>query len=510
MEHEKIIRGLHPLERKALPAIAKHSEFDEIVTATKLQPVEVMRALQWLEAKELVKTTEDSKEVVELDTNGKEYLKAGLPEMRFLKALKEKNNLAMDELMKAAKLSNEEFSISIGTLRGKMAINISSDKKFSITEQGSKMLAKPSFEEMFLKKAFPVDIKSLTDEERFALESLKKRKSIIKIGLSKKITAELTPLGKELAKLKITGEDVIDSLTPKMLEDGSWKGKSFRSYDISVNVPRMYGGKRHYVKQSIDYAKRIWTDLGFKEMEGPMLNTSFWNFDALFTAQDHPVRDLQDTFFIKNPKFGKLPSEKLVEAVKASHEHGIKGSIGWRYKWNVDEARKNVMRTHTTVLSARTVAAIKKSELPAKFFAVGRCFRNEAVDWSHLFEFNQTEGIVVDPDANFRHLLGYLKEFLKKMGYEKARFRPAHFPYTEPSVEMDVFHPVHKKWMELGGAGVFRPEVVVPLLGEDIPVLAWGPGFDRIMTQYYGITDLRDLYRNDLKQIREMKYWMRE
>lgn len=510
MEHEKIIRGLHPLERKALPALAKHSGFMDIVSATKLQPVEVMRALQWLQGKELAKVSEAAKEVVELDINGIEYLKTGLPEMRFIKALKEKNNLSMDELMKAAKLSNEEFSISIGTLRGKAAISISQDKRFSITEQGMKLLAKPSLEELFLKKKFPLEVSTLGSEDKLALENLKKRKSIIKLGLVKTITAELTPLGKEISKLKLGSEEVIDSLSPKMLEDGLWKGKGFRSYDVSMSVPRVYGGKRHFVRQSIDYAKKIWTDFGFQEMEGPMLNTSFWNFDALFTAQDHPVRDLQDTFYIKNPKFGKLPSQKLVEAVRKAHESGTPGSKGWRYSWSAEEAKKNVMRTHTTVLSARTIAAIKKSELPAKFFAVGRCFRNEAVDWCHLFEFNQTEGIVVDPNANFRHLLGYLKEFLKKMGYEKARFRPAHFPYTEPSVEMDVFHPVHKKWMELGGAGVFRPEVVVPLLGEDIPVLAWGPGFDRIMMEYYKLTDLRDLYKNDLKQIREIKYWMKD
>ncbi len=146
-------------------------------------------------------------------------------------------------------------------------------------------------------------------------------------------------------------------------------------------------------------------------------------------------------------------------------------------------------------------------DLPKKFFAVGRNFRNETLDWSHLFEFNQFEGIVVDKNANFRHLLGYLKEFFKKIGYPQARFRPAHFPYTEPSVEIDVFHPVHKKWIELGGAGIFRPEVVVPLLGEWVPVLAWGPGLDRQLMEYFQITDIRDLYSNDLKQLREIKKW---
>jgi phenylalanyl-tRNA synthetase alpha chain len=241
-----------------------------------------------------------------------------------------------------------------------------------------------------------------------------------------------------------------------------------------------------------------------------LVNTCFWNFDALFVPQDHPAREMQDTFYMKSPSRGKLPDKAIVERVRAMHEHGGKiGSLGWQYKWGDEPAKKLVLRTHTTVLSSRTLAALKKSDWPAKFFAVGRCFRNEALDWCHLFEFNQTEGIVIDENANFKHLLGYLKRFFAKLGFPQARFRPAYFPYTEPSIEIDVFHPVHKEWVELGGAGMFRPEVVEPLLGEAVPVLAWGPGFDRIMMEYYKITDLRDLYKNDLSQLRGMRQWMR-
>jgi len=144
-----------------------------------------------------------------------------------------------------------------------------------------------------------------------------------------------------------------------------------------------------------------------------------------------------------------------------------------------------------------------------KFFAIGKCFRNETVDWGHLFEFNQTEGIVIDKDANFRHLLGYLKEFFKKMGFEKVRFVPSYFPYTEPSVEIYAYHSGKKVWMEVGGAGIFRPEVVVPLLGRFIPVLAWGPGFDRALMEYYGIKDIRELYENDITKLRKMKFWIK-
>ena len=242
-------------------------------------------------------------------------------------------------------------------------------------------------------------------------------------------------------------------------------------------------------------------------MSGSIVVSSFWNFDSLFTAQDHPVREMQDTFFLN--KKAELPDKKIVKAVKESHEKGVSGSTGWNYKWDEEEAKKLVLRTHTTCLSAQTLAQISSKDLPAKFFAIGKCFRNETVDWSHGFEFNQTEGIVVDRAANFRHLLGYLHEFFAKMGFEKVRFRPGYFPYTEPSVEVDVWIPEKKAWLELGGAGIFRPEVVIPLLGENIPVLAWGPGFDRIIMNYYGIKDLRDFYKNDINQLRKMKFWIK-
>jgi len=139
---------------------------------------------------------------------------------------------------------------------------------------------------------------------------------------------------------------------------------------------------------------------------------------------------------------------------------------------------------------------------------LGKYFRNEALDWSHLFEFNQTEGIVIDEKANFRHLLGYLKQFYEKMGFEKIRFSPAYFPYTEPSVEINVWHPEKKVWLEMGGAGIFRPEITIPLLGKEIPVLAWGQGFDRIIMDYYKIKDLRELYKNDLNKLRRVKFWV--
>jgi len=299
--------------------------------------------------------------------------------------------------------------------------------------------------------------------------------------------------------------DLVEEVTSEVIK--GYKKQRFRKYDISAGAPKIYGGKKHFVNQSIEYARKIWSEMGFKEMSGSLAMTSFWNFDALFTAQDHPVREMQDTFFLGTK--GRLPDKKIVNAVKEAHESGVQGSKGWQYSWKEEEAKKVVLRTHTTCLSAQTLSKLKEKDIPAKYFSVGKCFRNETLDWSHGFEFNQTDGIVVDENANFRNLLGYLKEFFMKMGFSDVKFVPSYFPYTEPSVEVYGYLKEKKVWIEIGGAGMLRPEVVVPLLGKYVPVLAWGPGFDRTLMDYYKIQDLRELYSNDIKQLRERRVWMK-
>ncbi|MCK5107142.1 MAG: phenylalanine--tRNA ligase subunit alpha [Nanoarchaeota archaeon] len=510
MDIERIIAKLSPLERRVLPYLTSKS-LNEIIEKSGMKDVEVMRALQWLSNKGVVKIIESEKELIVLGNNGVNYKKNGLPEKRFLNALTDKF-VVVQNVLKKAGLAKEEMNICVGSLRKKAAIEIKKDNGLLVTinPNGKKLLEKESLEELFLKKQFPINVKNLKPEELFAMKSLLSRKEIIRKDKFKIRNIELTPSGVKLSKIKIKDEDFIDRLTPKMIKSGEWKGKKFREYDVEINVPSIYRGKRHFVNQAIKSAKRIWLDMGFKEMKGNIVQSSFWNFDALFTAQDHPVRDMHDTFFIEDPKNAKLPARELVEQIKNIHENGGNtGSTGWRYKWVEENSRTNVLRTHTTSLSGRMLASLNKEDIPCKYFALGKCFRNETLDWSHLFEFNQTEGIVIDPNANFRHLLGYLKEFFKKMGYEKARFRPAYFPYTELSLEIDVFHPVHKKWVEFGGAGIFRPEVVKPLLGVDVPVLAWGPGFDRIILEFFKINDIRELYKNDLEQLRKIKEWTR-
>ncbi|MEK6830244.1 MAG: phenylalanine--tRNA ligase subunit alpha, partial [Nanoarchaeota archaeon] len=503
MDAKKIIESLSPNERKILPHLDE-KDMGDICRKANLDKVSVTRALTYLANKKIVELSYGKKRIIDVGINGALYRKKGLPERRLMHLLNEKRIMGLKEAEKESKLSDDELKASIGALKKKGMIEIKNDK--IILSGNKENISKKFAEELFL-ASLPLDRDSLSKEQISVLTYLQSRKNIIEIIEENPAIIKLTELGKKLAGEKLTSENLIEQVTPEMLQGEMWKGKKFRRYDVTSSVPLMSGGKRHFVNQSIDYARKIWTEMGFKEMSGNMIVSSFWNFDALFTPQDHSVREMQDTFFINKKE--ELPDKKIMKAVKEAHEKGIGGSMGWGYAWNEEEAKRLVLRTHTTCLSAQTLAKLDKKQLPAKFFAIGKNFRNETLDWSHGFEFNQTEGIVVDRNVNFRHLLGYLKQFFRKMGYEKIRIRPSYFPYTEPSVEIEVWHPEKKIWFELGGAGIFRPEVTIPLFGEYVPVLAWGPGFDRTLMDHYEVKDLRELYKNNIAQLRKMKFWIK-
>jgi len=328
MDPDKLLKSLNPSERRVLPLLKQYSDFESILKKANLKEVEVHRALQWLENKEIIKLKKDIKEIISLDHNGQVYAKIGLPERRFLEVVSEESPNLL-EIQDKAKLSYEEVNVCIGALKQKEAITILSGMRIRITEKGKKLLAKDTLEEQFLKK-LPLELDKLSTEGKYAFTELKKRKAIIKVELIKEISVSLTPLGKSLVKRKLPTISV-ETLTPEMLRKGTWRGKEFRRYDVKINVPKVYPAKQHITTQAIDYIKRIWLDLGFKEMTGPLIATSFWNFDALFTAQDHPARDLQDSFYIKDPEYGKLPDKELVEKVKKTHENGwTTKSTGWQ------------------------------------------------------------------------------------------------------------------------------------------------------------------------------------
>jgi phenylalanyl-tRNA synthetase alpha chain len=310
-------------------------------------------------------------------------------------------------------------------------------------------------------------------------------------------TVSITPLGREVLDAGLDLQEEVGTLTRDQILSGSWKDLPLRRYDVTKLPKRAYPGKVHPYQRIIDEMRRILLDMGFEEMAGGIVQSSFWNFDALFQPQDHPAREMQDTFFLGE----RWPLPKGYERVREMHEHGGKtSSTGWGGTWSAEKAEQCVLRTHTTSLSIQHLAT--HPEPPVRAFCIGRVYRREAIDPTHLAEFEQLEGIVMDEGVNFRHLLGFLKEFYGKMGFEKVRFRPGYFPYTEPSVEPEVYVE-GLGWVELGGAGIFRQEVTAPF-GIEHPVLAWGLGISRVAMLRLGLRDLRQLYRSDVEWIREM------
>lgn len=480
----------------------KPLNFNALQNASGLKHIEVMRALQWLSNKKIIELITKKKKLIFLDINGKLVKDKGLPEKQVILFLKKKKQASLPVLKNQF---GEVIGFSIGLLKKKAAITTEKTSKgliLKITPVGEKLLLKESLEEKFLKKDFPLDENSLVDEERFALNNLKSRKNFLKLETKNVYTIKTTKLFTDIIKQKMFSQAYIEKLSPEILKSGLWQKMKFRPYDIHADVPLINIGKEHFVNEAIDDIKSIWTAMGFEEMKGTKAQSAFWDLDSLFVPQDHPAREMQDTFYL-DVEAAKLP--KIFNIVKKMHEQGDKDSKGWRTNFSKEVSQKVLLRTHTTVLSALEIANLKEKDLPKKFFKVGKVYRNESMDWKHLFELHQVEGIVVDENANFTHLLGYLKEFYAKLGHNKIRIRPAHFPYTEPSVEVEYFNEKKKAWVELGGAGMIRPEVTKMLFGKEIPVLAWGQGMERAISQYYDIHDIRDLYNNDIKKLRTIK-----
>jgi len=502
MDIKKLIDKLHPYERTVLQHLATTVSFDDLVKATRLKDVEVMRGLQWLANKKIIILKEELKEVAELDKNGRHYLEKGLPEKKFLQSLiKEPKTL---EQLKEV-LNKNELNVALGLLKSKAAIEISKKAgktQIKITPAGKTFLQKESLEEQFLKKHFPVEIKTLKPEEKHALELLKKRKGIIKTKLLKLRTAQLTDLGKKILKTGIKGK-YEEILTPEMLAKGTWKDKKFRAYDVEINVPEISAGKKQHYRRFLDEVRTKFLALGFKEMDGPIVETDFWDMDALYMPQFHSARDIHQAYYIKDPVYGKI-DEKIVKRVKEAHEKGVAGSTGWQYKFDEKQTQRHILRTQGTACSARMLAS-KQLEIPGKYFGITRCFRYDVVDATHNCDFYQVEGIVVEEGMNLKHLFGLLKMFAKEFAEtDEIKLVPGYFPFTEPSVELFAKHP-KLGWIELGGAGIFRPEMVVPLLGKFVPVLAWGIGIDRIAMFKLGIKDIRQLFSHDLEFLRKIK-----
>ncbi|KAK1878298.1 Phenylalanine--tRNA ligase alpha subunit [Dissostichus eleginoides] len=286
-------------------------------------------------------------------------------------------------------------------------------------------------------------------------------------------------------------------LTPEMIANGSWKEKKFKPYNFEALGVAPDCGHLHPLMKVRTQFRQIFLEMGFTEMPtNNFIESSFWNFDSLFQPQQHPARDAHDTFFISDPALAhEFPLEYL-ERVKKIHSEGGYGSQGYKYDWKIEEAQKNILRTHTTAVSARMLYKLAQQEkfTPVKYFSIDRVFRNETLDATHLAEFHQIEGVVADRGLTLGDLMGILHQFFTKLGITKLRFKPAYNPYTEPSMEVFSYHEGLKKWVEVGNSGVFRPEMLLPMgLPEDVTVIAWGLSLERPTMIKYGINNIREL-----------------
>lgn len=507
MNPREVAEKLHENERKVLKAVAKGTmTTDQLSQVTGLGRDAVEKASDWAATKGVVSFREKVSQFYTLTDEGILYARKGLPEQNLRRLLAHGARKISD-----LKETFDNLSIALAWIRRNDWAEITQGV-IRLTDRGLK--TGETEEERLLKTLTgdePVPGAGFSEKELETLDQLVKRKLAEKTEKVDRYV-EVTESGRLiLPELEATEAlKVITQLTPEILANKEWMGATFQRYDVTLPAPSLAPGKRHFISQVIDYIRRFWVELGFKEMKGEYLELNFWNFDALYQPQDHPARDLADTFYMKTPYRGRLPDPKMVEQVRRTHEDGwTTGSKGWQYKWDPEFAKRTVLRTHTTSLSVNQIAKLKPEDLPGKFFSVGRVFRNETIDWNHLAEFYQTDGIVIGEGVTFREMKGYLKAYLEGLGLKKFRFRPGYFPYTEMSMEAEVWIEERGAWMELFGAGMFRPEVVKPLIGIDVPVLAWGPGFDRLVMQSYKVNNIKELYSNDIGLLRRAKLWVR-
>ena len=334
------------------------------------------------------------------------------------------------------------------------------------------------------------------------LETLIKKRKLVKEEKWKEF--ELTKGAEFALERKVLPTD----LTKEMMDKGSWRGQAFKAYNLVPGAgAQPASGHVHPLLKVRQAFREIFFSLGFSEMPtNNFVESGFWNFDTLIQPQQHPARDAHDTFFMKTPATMNFAPEDYVARVRKMHETGGNGSIGHQYAWKRAEADKNILRTHTTAVSARMLYDIAQSGFkPARLFSIDRVFRNEAVDRTHLAEFHQVEGVICDKNLTLGDLIGVLYQFFERLGMTQLRFKPAFNPYTEPSMEIFAFHPMLNKWVEVGNSGMFRPEMLEPMgLPEDVNVIAWGLSLERPTMIMYGIDNIRDLFGSKM-QINSVK-----
>ena len=442
-----------------------------------------------LENRGFVSVEENVTTEIRLDSEGDNALEFGLLEQRLWNWMTAVNEPSMRALQ--AEFERHEAGPGVGLLK---QLGVSIDGGVLVAQDSTHIESVLKQRQDFL-NALPCDMNGLDDG---LLQHFRQRKGLIASFEQTIRTWSITDLGRSVQDEYLNETVVISELTPELLQTDAWKDAEFRAFDVTLESATPRRGRSHPMQALIERIRSVFLEMGFSELVDDYVQTAGWNMDALFIPQDHPAREMQDTFYLKEPAKMEL-SEELMGKWKSIHEDGgATGSTGWGGSFSFDTAQRPLLRTHTTVNTIQYLA--KHPKEACRVFSVDRVFRKEAIDRTHLPEFHQIEGIIMEEGANLQMLVTTLKTFYAKMGYPEVRVRPAYFPYTEPSLEIEV--KWHGKWLELGGAGIFRPEVTEPL-GIESPVLAWGMGLERLAMLVLGLDDIRQLYISDLDWLRQ-------
>ncbi len=512
MDALSIAKTLHPLEVRILLAYETGHEIDAQSVRKDLgyREGQENQAFSWLLGKGLIEEKSRTQSLFfELTPLGREFAEKGTPEKRIFDYIASKGPQKLPDLGEALGLEQKNIGSAFGLLSKEGALGMDEEKRASL-RAGAVFPAR--MEKLASLIARAAESNGILEEDSLDTESLgivqsvaKKRgagDSPFRVAERERVIYRLTDATTELRSLLkslgVSGEE-LGALTPSLLESGAWKKASFRPYNIGVSPARTIPGRKNPYVEFLESVKDKLVSLGFEEFDGNMVETEFWNSDALFMPQFHSARDIHDVYSIEKPAMAKYIEEPHLSKVAAAHENGgDTGSRGWNYHFDRNFTRRLILRSQGTVLSARQLSTAK---VPGKYFGIVRCFRYDKVDATHLSDFYQTEGIVLGENVNLRTLLGFLEMFAVEVaGAKEVKYVPGYFPFTEPSVEVHIKHPV-LGWFELGGSGIFRPEVTKSL-GIDVPVLAWGLGIDRMALMALGLNDLRELFSPDLESVR--------
>lgn len=517
MDVSNIIKNLHPLETKVLLRYGLNDE----LTAAKLQTElgyksgHANQAFSWLAGKKLLAEVKRTPHTYfELSEFGRKVHAEGFVEEKIISFLKEQGAKNLLEIAASLGIENKDVGSAFGALSKDGVLKMNDEKKAEYT--GAPLPERISVAKKLIEKAMAsenatLDAADLSKGEIEVMATLTKKRGISETPfrtieretVTYKLQQAFEKIVESLKEAGITGNE-LGEITPTMLSSGEWKKGTFRAYNISVPPARIIPGRTNPYVQFLESVKDKLCSLGFEEFDGPLVESEFWNGDALFMPQFHAARDIHDVYRIKNPTHAKSIEEPYLGNVAAVHsDGGDTGSRGWNYQFDHEFTKRLILRSQGTVLSAHQM---HKAKIPGKYFGIVRCFRYDKVDATHLSDFYQTEGIILGKDVNLRTLLGMLEMFAVEVaGAEEVKYVPGYFPFTEPSIEVHIKHP-KLGWFELGGSGIFRPEVTKPMgIAEDVHVAAWGIGIDRMALMALGLNDLRELFSEDIERVRQRR-----